>query len=217
MDSFGEQNSNGDIMDLKLSTKLVSLFLVFSVCLLGYVSMSTWGDPTPTAGKVAISDQVQIKQGADVSYYFADDAYLDKLEVRASYVEVNSQFRLSTGISTGQVNITLERYAVSSSMLWTADPGSADPIVTFTLSGLESGVYYNVYVDGNRIEQIRCDSGSITFSYSGPWSEHQFEIIPQYSVYPDVTAGAIAFLGIVVVLVLLMLLLMMYEKAKKFT
>jgi len=202
----------------RLSAKLVSLFLVFSVSLLGYVSMSTWGAPTPTAGKVAISDQVQIKQGADVSYYFADDAYLDKLEVRASYVEINSQFRLSTGISTGQVNITLERYAVSSSMLWTADPGSAGPIVTFTLSGLESGRMYRVYIDGVSSNLLTASgSGVISFTYSGPWSEHQFEIVPQYSVYPDVTAGAIAFLGIVVVLVLLMLLLMMYEKAKKFT
>ena len=205
-------------MYLKLSAKLVSLFLVFSVCLLGYVSMSTLGAPTPTAGKVAISDQVQIKQGADVSYYFADDAYLDKLEVRASYVEINSQFRLSTGVSTGQINVTLERYSVSSSMLWTADPGSADPIVTFTLSGLESGRMYRVYVDGVSSNLLTASgSGVISFTYSGPWSEHQFEIIPQYSVYPDVTAGAIAFLGIVVVLVLLMLLLMMYEKAKKFT
>jgi hypothetical protein len=180
--------------------------------------MSTWGAPTPTAGKVAISDQVQIKQGADVSYYFADDAYLDKLEVRASYVEINSQFRLSTGISTGQINVTLEQYNTASSMTWTADSGTADPVVTFTLSGLESGRMYRLYIDGNQEALLTASgSGVISFTYSGPWSEHQFEIIPQYSVYPDVTAGAIAFLGIVVVLVLLMLLLMMYEKAKKFT
>jgi hypothetical protein len=103
-------------------------------------------------------------------------------------------------------------------MLWTADPGSADPIVTFTLSGLESGRMYRLYIDGNQDALLTAsDSGVISFTYSGPWSEHQFEIIQQYSVYPDVTAGAIAFLGIVVVLVLLMLLLMMYEKAKKFT
>jgi uncharacterized membrane protein YuzA (DUF378 family) len=164
-------------MSSKFSAKLVSLFLVFSVSLLGYVSMSTWGALTPTAGKVAISDQVQIKQGADVTYYFADDAYLDKLEVRASYVEINSQFRLSTGVSTGQINVTLERYSVSSSMLWTADPGSADPIVTFTLSGLESGRMYRLYVDGVASSLLTATGGTISFTYSGPWSEHQFEIV----------------------------------------
>jgi hypothetical protein len=200
----------------RLSGKLVSLFLILSVCLLGYVSMSTWGAPTPTAGKVAISDQVQIKQGVDVSYYFADDAYLDKLEVRASYLEINSQFRLSTGISTGEVNITLERYSVSSSMLWTADPGSADPIVTFTLSGLESGAQYYVKVDGNRVHQLwATGSGTISFTYAGPWSEHTFEVVRYNSPSHDMTAFSITFLGIVVVMVLLMLLLMLYEKVKK--
>jgi len=164
-------------MYLKLSAKLVSLFLVFSVCLLGYVSMSTLGDPTPTAGKVAISDQVQIKQGADVSYYFADDAYLDKLEVRASYVEINNQFRLSTGISTGQINVTLEQYNTASSMTWTADSGTADPVVTFTLSGLESGRMYRLYVDGVASSLLTATGGTISFTYSGPWSEHQFEIV----------------------------------------
>ena len=201
-------------MAFNLSAKLVSLFLVFSVCLLGYVSMSTWGAPTPTAGKVAISDQIQIKQGADVSYYFADDAYLDKLEVRASYVEINNQFRLSTGISTGQINVTLERYSVSSSMLWTADPGSADPVVTFTLSGLESGTQYYVKVDGNREHQLRADgSGQISFTYSGPWSEHTFEI-EKYDLWGPINNLSSSILYLVVVICLVITLLIAFERIR---
>jgi hypothetical protein len=57
---------------------------------------------------------------------------------------------------------------------WSANGTSAS--ATFTLSSLESGlnIYYDIYVDGNLIDRILCTSGSITFSYSGSWSEHQF-------------------------------------------
>jgi len=81
--------------------------------------------------------------------------------------------------SDDDVNITVDIWdplTIGSPILRFIGEASAGSIVIFTLSGLESGVYYNVYVDGNRIEQIRCDSGSITFSYSGPWSEHTFEV-----------------------------------------
>ena len=37
-------------MEIRTSMKIVSLFLVLSVCLLGYVSMSTWGTTTPGGG-----------------------------------------------------------------------------------------------------------------------------------------------------------------------
>jgi len=37
-------------MHSRLSIKLVSLFLILSVCLLGYVSTNTWGTTTPTPG-----------------------------------------------------------------------------------------------------------------------------------------------------------------------
>ena len=62
---------------------------------------------------------------------------------------------------------------------YTINVTSTVATIIFVVSGLKSGggIMYNVYVDGDRIEQIRCDSGSITFSYSGPWSEHTFEVV----------------------------------------
>ena len=62
-------------------------------------------------------------------------------------------------------------------MTWTADSGTADPVVTFTLSGLESGRMYRLYVDGVASSLLTATGGTISFTYSGPWSEHQFEIV----------------------------------------
>ena len=74
--------------------------------------------------------------------------------------------------------MTFISISLISSTEWTAEISNPIASATFTLSGLESGInsYYDVYVDGNLLERILCTSGSITFSYSGPWSEHQFEV-----------------------------------------
>jgi hypothetical protein len=173
-------------MDPDQSAKLVSIFLVLSVCTFGYVSMSTWGTVTPTAGEVAVSNTVEIRQGPDVSYYFAQDAYLDTLEIQATYVEINNQFRLSTNASTGHVNITLEQYDVASPMMWLVNPGTAEPVVNFTLSGLVSWTDYEIYVDGNLFGSLTATgSGTISFSYSGPWSDHEFEVVETGVVIPE--------------------------------
>ena len=181
--------------------KVASLFLVLSVCLLGYVSMSTWGAPTPSPGKVAFSSVVEIRQGANVSYFFAQDAYLDKLEVRTSYLELNGQFRLSTEVSTGHVNVTLSTYDVSGAMVWTADPGTAEPTVIFALSGLQSGARYSVSVDGvQEYSIVADDAGSIQFAYGGPWSAHEFEVVIASGEIPEFGSSSLpALLGCLII------------------
>jgi len=60
---------------------------------------------------------------------------------------------------------------------WTAE-GVAGATATFSLSGLESGRMYRLYIDGNQDALLTASgSGVISFTYSGPWSEHQFEIV----------------------------------------
>jgi hypothetical protein len=55
---------------------------------------------------------------------------------------------------------------------------STGPNIIFTLSGLESGRMYRVYIDGVSSNLLTASgSGVISFTYSGPWSEHQFEIV----------------------------------------
>lgn len=163
-------------MDSSLSPKLVSLFFVFSVCLLGYVSMSTWSIPTPTSGKVAISDQTLIKQGANVSYYFASDAYLDKLEVASTYIELDDKLKIAT-LTTNPVNVTIgSRSLASAHSSWVLSC-NASTSMTFTLSGLQSGLQYYIKVDGIRVSQLRAISGgSVSFTYSGSWSSHSFSV-----------------------------------------
>ena len=61
---------------------------------------------------------------------------------------------------------------------WVASSSNANSAVTFSLSGLEYGrVWYNVYVDGDRIDQLKAtETGIVSFSYSGPWSQHTFKV-----------------------------------------
>jgi hypothetical protein len=89
-----------------------------------------------------------------------------------------AQVGLSASITTGVLsvsNITII-YDAGSLANWTASAPSGT--ATFTLSGLEYGrVWYNVYVDGDRIDQLKAtETGIISFSYSGPWSQHTFKV-----------------------------------------
>jgi hypothetical protein len=78
--------------------------------------------------------------------------------------------------TTSDIKITITDMS-SQSIGWTADPGILNPTVTFALSGLENAAQYYVEVDGGRISQLTADaSGQISFTYSGPWSEHAFEV-----------------------------------------
>jgi hypothetical protein len=55
---------------------------------------------------------------------------------------------------------------------------TGSPGITFTLSGLESGRMYRLYIDGDPSNLLTASgSGVVSFTYSGPWSEHQFEIV----------------------------------------
>ena len=77
----------------------------------------------------------------------------------------------------GMVISTVTDWA-SDSKKWITDPGTGTPVVTFTLSGLESGRMYRLYIDGTSSQLLTASGGGvISFTYSGPWSEHQFEIV----------------------------------------
>jgi hypothetical protein len=70
------------------------------------------------------------------------------------------------------VNITGLR--LGESVSWIATSASS---VNFTVSGLQDGMQYNVMMDGTRIESLESIGGTITFTYSGPWSSHEFLVI----------------------------------------
>ena len=80
----------------------------------------------------------------------------------------------------GSLNMTINQWSPSSSgtvASWVTGPGSSNAVVTFTLSGLDSGVGYKVYVDGVLYYQQLKGLTDLTFTYSGPWSEHSFEVV----------------------------------------
>lgn len=79
-------------------------------------------------------------------------------------------------LTSGQITFNVSVYSPSEHTIaeWTST-NSTNMNVTFTMSGLAAGMY-NVYLDGVRWQTLMASGGSISFTYSGPWSQHQFEI-----------------------------------------
>jgi hypothetical protein len=92
-------------------------------------------------------------------------------------------YQIQAGFPMGTLHTnkdTLVSLAVNPSlpMIWAVEASDPTVSITFTLSGLESGRMYRVYVDGVSSNLLTASgSGVISFTYSGPWSEHQFEIV----------------------------------------
>jgi hypothetical protein len=106
---------------------------------------------------------------------------------------------MTVALSSGALTVNISQWT-STDKTWTSTNTEPTSSVTFTLSGLESAVYYNVYVDGNRIEQIRCDSGTISISYSGPWSAHEFEVVVASGEIPEFGSSSLpALLGCLII------------------
>ena len=83
----------------------------------------------------------------------------------------------SMTVSTSSINITATIWNPTGPGIvaqWKANGTSA---TTFTLSGLDSDVGYKVYVDSVQILQQLKGLTELTFTYSGPWSEHTFEVV----------------------------------------
>jgi PKD repeat protein/formylmethanofuran dehydrogenase subunit C len=60
---------------------------------------------------------------------------------------------------------------------WTAEVSNSLTSVTFTVPGLDSTVGYRVFRDGVAVYQQFKGFTILTFTYSGPWSEHTFEVL----------------------------------------
>jgi len=102
-----------------------------------------------------------------------------------------NQVGLVATVNTGILEVRRISYSPASSIVasWNAD-GTTGEVATFTLSGLESGVGYKVYVDGVLYYQQLKGLTDLTFTYSGPWSEHEFQVIAWDMGKPDVTLDA---------------------------
>lgn len=64
---------------------------------------------------------------------------------------------------------------------WTASSTVATTTV-FTVGDLQANHYYSVLVDGTRVETLQANvNGKITYTYSGGWSSHTFNVNPETS------------------------------------
>jgi len=180
-------------MGPKFSIKLVALFMVTVLCTLGYTLMSAQADMTLVAGKVAVPGDTEFKQGPDISYWFFEDTYLDKLELTTTYIRVNEGLKLGASTSAGHINVTLiawlETTVTGGRQVaeWSAESTVSDADVTFTIYSLIPRASYSIYVDGIVRAQIQTDnSGIIHLAYS-QWSTHTFSVLIPTSAIDDET------------------------------
>jgi len=82
--------------------------------------------------------------------------------------------------STGQT-VNLTGLTLGDSASWTV---TSTGQVDFTVSGLMSGIWYDLIIDGNQQWTKKVIQGTISFNYPGPWSPHTFELTENPQVSP---------------------------------
>ena len=193
-------------MGPKFSAKLVSLFLISSVCLLGYVSMSTFGSPTPINGMVAIDPSIEFKQSASTSYYFESNAYVEKLTLTGSYIELNSSFKLGIRASSGSVNVTIKDWDMSDRTVgFETQQYLAHVTITISLGDLPMPGIYSVYVNGSKIGALSTLGSSFTYNYvsTQEWRDFEIRLAPYSKAFNTMLALIFFFLELGVVLTVL--------------
>jgi len=114
------------------------------------------------------------------------------------YVGGNHKSGLRVSPNIGTVNISMSSWNPSAETVASWNCVASGGAVTFTLSGLESGVGYKVYVDGHEIMRQHDGLTTLTFTYDGPWSSHTFEVKvwDPYQSWEDI-AQIMWFIGII--------------------
>jgi hypothetical protein len=172
-------------MESKLLLKIASLFLMLSVCLLGYTAMSAWAIPTPTPGKVAIGENVTIEESSTVRIYFTSggDQYFGRLVISSDYIQIDNgteigvqstvpcDLNLTTWAPVAEKHAgTVAEFTLYSAGVWVA--------FQFYVGNLKVGHWYNVLIDGKLGPKLLTASqaGVIGFAYAGNPGKHNFEI-----------------------------------------
>lgn len=168
-------------MSSKLPAKLVSLFLVLSMAMTGYVITSTRGDLTGPGGALLIDSNVIIRQGDGVNYTFSEDASLTKLEVKSSSIELNDWLEIGATTSSGYLSNVLFDYRADY-IRWRSDSTDSASVVTYTVKGLGANVQYDCLRDGTRYRVVIADANQqIQFTYGDGFSSHIFTIVKSSS------------------------------------
>lgn len=175
-------------MDSRLSVKVVSLFLIGSVCLLGYTAMSVWGHPFPVPGAITIDPDSTIYQssipGQVVQIFFSDSVEtLDKLTVDHDYIQINDGTEIGVQSPVDcELNLTTweplpEKTAGIVAEFRVTSAGNWVPF-QFYIGNLKPGLMYNVLIDGAHGPALLVASinGNIGFAYAGPPGEHDFKV-----------------------------------------
>jgi hypothetical protein len=163
-------------MDPKLSVKLVSLFLISSICLLGYVVMDANGTPTPSPRYVAIDQNIEFYQSAMTSYYFDTDTYVTKLTLSDQDIDINDAFSLNVAVSSGSVDVTITdwNFTDDGQIEFVTDQYLAKVTLTCTIGDISSMCFYTVSCDGISLGTHLSMGKMVQFSYYSESATHTF-------------------------------------------
>ncbi|MFC6755859.1 MULTISPECIES: metallophosphoesterase family protein [Haloarcula] len=128
---------------------------------LSYASGEYQVIPETTSASVSVREQATLERNSNVSYRVASqaNATVGDLSVAADTSEVTMNPNPTTGNEVENVTVN-------------ASTGN----VAFEVSGLDDSTPYEVYRDGELVENKTATNGTIEFSNSA-WSEHTFTIV----------------------------------------
>jgi len=134
------------------------------------------GSAYPLQGYGAFDGEIFLDTSPAILYAMIGATMTGSIHASKNTIISDAQSRYLQFIPDGVQDVNITGLSMSDSVAWTSTSTSS---VTFTASGLEAGRMYRVTVDGVWFQTVTATPiGTVTFTFSGPWSEHDFLVMP---------------------------------------
>ena len=134
------------------------------------------GSAYPLQGYGAFDGEMFLDTSPVILYAMIGATMTGSIHASKNTIISDAQSRYLQFIPDGVQDVNITALTFGDSVAWTS---TSTDSVTFTASGLEAGRMYRVTVDGVWFQTVTATpTGTVTFTFSGPWSEHDFLVMP---------------------------------------
>lgn len=134
------------------------------------------GSAYPLQGYGTFDGEIFLDTSPAILYAMVGATMAGSIHASKDTMISDAQSRYLRFTPDGSQDVNITGLSMSDSVAWTSTSTSS---VTFTTSGFEAGRMYRVMVDGVWFQTVTgTPAGTVTFTFSGPWSQHDFLVTP---------------------------------------
>lgn len=134
------------------------------------------GSAYPLQGYGAFDGEIFLDTSPVILHAMIGPTMTGSIHASKNTIISDAQSRDLQFIPDGVQDVNITALTFGDSVAWTSTSTSS---VMFTTSGLEAGRMYRVTVDGVWFQTVTASpAGTVTFTFSGPWSQHDFLVTP---------------------------------------